>query len=178
MEAASYNIEMLPLPLGHGLESLPLRSHARYQREELLSGLKWTTMDRRPGTHREGVLWSPDVQSDLFLINLHKDEKTFKESTMYRDIPVTKDLFDWESQSTTRQQSPTGRRYITHRENGTNILLAVRNAPDDEVGTAPFLLLGTAQLETYEGDKPIRFRWRLDRSMPADVLAQASVIGA
>lgn len=178
MEAASNNIEMLPIPLGRGLEALPLRSHARYQREELLSGLRWTSMDRRPGTHREGVLWAPEVQSDLFLINLHKDEKTFTESTMYRDIPVTKDLFDWESQSTTRQASPTGKRYITHRETGTNILLAVRNAPDDEVGTAPFLLLGTAQLESYQDEKPIRFRWRLDRSMPADVLAQASVIGA
>lgn len=177
MEAASNNIEMLPIPLGRGLETLPLRSHARYQREELLSGLQWTSMDRRPGTHREGVLWSPAVQTDLFLINLHKDEKTFTESTMYRDIPVTKDLFDWESQSTTRQASPTGKRYITHRENGTNILLAVRNAPDDEVGTAPFLLLGTAQLESYQDEKPIRFRWRLDRSMPAEVLAQASVIG-
>lgn len=178
MEAASNNIDLLPLPLGHKLDALPLRSHARYQREELLSGLKWTSMDRRPGTHREGVLWSPEAQTDLFLINLHKDEKTFTESTMYRDIPVTKDLFDWESQSTTRQSSPTGKRYITHRESGTNILLAVRNAPDDEVGTAPFLLLGTAQLESYQDEKPIRFRWRLDRSMPAEVLAQASVIGA
>lgn len=177
MEAARDNIELLPISLPHGLESLPLRSHARYQREELLSGLKWTSMDRRPGSHREGVLWSPEVQTDLFLINLHKDEKTFKESTMYPDIPVTKDLFDWESQSTTRQGSPTGQRYITHSENGTNILLAVRNAPDDEVGTAPFLLLGTAQLESFQGEKPIQFRWRLDRSMPAEVLAQASVIG-
>ncbi len=178
MEAAKDNIELLPLPLSGTLSGLPLRSHARYQREELLSGLRWTSMDRRPGTHREGVLWSPDVQSDLFLINLHKDEKTFSQTTMYRDIPVTKDLFDWESQSTTRQSSPTGRRYITHRENGTNVLLAVRNSPDDEVGTAPFLLLGSASIESYEGEKPIRFRWRLDRPMPAEVLAEASVIGA
>ncbi|WP_132063761.1 DUF3427 domain-containing protein [Dietzia maris] len=178
MEAARDNIELLPLPLGGSLSNLPLRSHARYQREELLSGLRWTSMDRRPGTHREGVLWSPEVETDLFLINLHKDEKTFSQTTMYRDIPVTKDLFDWESQSTTRQASPTGRRYITHKENGTNVLLAVRNSPDDEVGTAPFLLLGEADIESYEGDKPIRFRWRLHRSMPAEVLAEASVIGA
>ena len=178
MEAARDNIELLPLPLGGSLSNLPLRSHARYQREELLSGLKWTSMHRRPGTHREGVLWSPEVETDLFLINLHKDEKTFSQTTMYRDIPVTKDLFDWESQSTTRQASPTGRRYIAHKENGTNILLAVRNSPDDEVGTAPFLVLGGADIESYEGDKPIRFRWRLHRSMPAEVLAEASVIGA
>lgn len=178
MEAARTNIEALPLSLGGDLGTLPLRSHARYQREELLSGLKWTSMDRRPGTHREGVLWSPAVQSDLFLINLHKDEKSFSETTMYKDIPVTENLFDWESQSTTRQASPTGKRYISHQQNGTNILLAVRNAPNDDVGTAPFLLLGTAQLESYDGDKPIQFRWRLDRSMPAEVLAQASVIGA
>lgn len=178
MDAAQDNIEHLPLPLEGILSELPLRSHARYQREELLSGLRWTSLDRRPGNHREGVLWSPDVFTDLFLINLHKDEKTFSQSTMYRDVPVTKDLFDWESQSTTRQSSPTGRRYITHKENGTNILLAVRNSPDDEVGTAPFLLLGTATIDSYEGEKPIRFRWRLDRSMPAEVLAEASVIGA
>ena len=48
-------------------------------------------------------------------------------------------------------------------------------APNDEVGTAPFLLLGNADLESYSGEQPIAIRWRLRRPMPADLLAQALV---
>lgn len=96
---------------------------------------------------------------------------------MYRDIPVSPTLFDWESQSNTSQASKTGRRYLTQRETGTNVLLAVRDSPKDDVTTAPFVLLGHADYVSHSGERPIQIRWELRRPMPADILAQASAIG-
>lgn len=176
MEAATRNIHHVPRPLDGPLSDLPLRSHASYSREELLSALDWRRKDGRPQGSREGVAWSEAHKTDIFFINLHKDEKIFSPSTMYRDVPVSATLFDWESQSGTSQDSATGRRYLSQRETGTNVLLAVRNSPKDDVTTAPFMLLGNADYVSHSGERPIQVRWELRRPMPADVLAQASVI--
>ena len=177
MEAATRNVHHVPLPLDGNLADLPLRSHASYSREELLSALDWRGKDGRPQGSREGVAWSEAHQTDIFFINLHKDEAVFSPSTMYRDVPVSPTLFDWESQSGTSQSSKTGRRYLRQREIGTNVLLAVRNSPKDDVTTAPFMLLGNADYVSHSGERPIQIRWELRRPMPADVLAQASVLG-
>lgn len=176
MEAATRNIHHVPLPLDGNLAGLPLRSHASYSREELLSGLDWRGTDGRPQGSREGVAWSDAHQTDIFFINLHKDESVFSPSTMYRDVPVSPTLFDWESQSGTSQASKSGRRYLSQREIGTNVLLAVRNSPRDDVTTAPFILLGNADYVSHSGERPIQMRWELRRPMPADILAQASVL--
>ena len=176
MEAATRNIHHVPLPLEGNLVDLPLRSHASYSREELLSALDWRGKDGRPQGSREGVAWSEAHQTDIFFINLHKDEAVFSPSTMYRDVPVSPTLFDWESQSGTSQSSKTGRRYLSQREIGTNVLLAVRNSPKDDVATAPFMLLGNADYVSHSGERPIQIRWELRRPMPADVLAHASAL--
>lgn len=176
MEAALDNIAAVPEPLIGSLSGLPLRTHARYQREELLSALGWTSNVRRPGQHREGVAWCEASNADLLLINLHKSDKDFSPTTMYRDIPVSPELFDWESQSTTSQASPTGKRYLNQNPASTDVVLAVRNAPEDELGTAAFTLLGTADLVSHHGDRPIQIRWKLRRSMPPHVLSQAAAI--
>lgn len=178
MEAATRNIHHVPKPLAGSLAELPLRSHASYSREELLSALDWRGPDGRPRTLREGVAWCQAHQTDIFFINLHKDESTFSPSTMYRDVPVSPTLFDWESQSNTTQRSATGQRYLSQRETGTNVLLAVRNAPKDDVATAPFMLLGNADFVSHSGERPIQIRWQLRRPMPTDILAQSSAIGA
>lgn len=177
MEASTRNIHHVSLPLDDNLADLPLRSHASYSREELLSALDWRGKDGRPQGSREGVAWSEIHQTDIFFINLHKDERVFSPSTMYRDVPVSPTLFDWESQSNTSQESKAGRRYLAQRETGTNVLLAVRNSPKDDVATAPFVLLGNADYVSHSGERPIQIRWKLRRPMPTDILAQASALG-
>lgn len=177
MDAATRNIHHVPLSLDGNLAHLPLRSHASYTREELLSALDWRSKDGRPQGSREGVAWCEIHETDLFFINLHKDEAIFSPSTMYRDVPVSPTLFDWESQSNTSQASKAGSRYLSQRETETNVLLAVRNSPKDDVATAPFVLLGNADYVSHSGERPIQIRWALRRPMPADVLAQASALG-
>ncbi|MEV1295326.1 DUF3427 domain-containing protein [Pseudonocardia sp. NPDC049635] len=167
----------LPQALGSGLETLPLRSHAHYRREEILAGLDWASMERKAIGHASGVVWADRPRVDALLVNLHKSERDFSPTTMYRDYAVTPELFHWESQNATSPQSGTGRRYLTHRQQGSHVLLFVRSAPRDDIGEgAPFLCLGTCDYVSHRGSKPIAITWRLHRPMPGETFRAASVV--
>ncbi|MGF1652355.1 MAG: DUF3427 domain-containing protein [Actinomycetales bacterium] len=43
----------------------------------------------------------------------------------YRDYAISPELFHWETQSTTSEDSPTGRRYQRHRQEGSSVMLFV-----------------------------------------------------
>jgi hypothetical protein len=83
-------------------------------------------------------------------------------------------LFHWESQSLTREASPTGQRYIHHRERGSRVLLYrsaeacgyVREENKRGVVTLPFLCLGFATYVSHESERPMAIRWRLQRAIP------------
>ena len=49
---------------------------------------------------------------DAFFVTLKKSEADYSPTTMYADYPISRDLFHWESQSTTSVNSATGRRYL------------------------------------------------------------------
>ncbi len=110
---------------------------------------------------REGVAWCEDVNADAFLITLKKSDRDYSPTTMYRDFALSPDLFHWESQSTTSSNSPTGQRYIHHRERGSHILLFVRDAKTNAFGTSPYVFLGPAEYVSHEGDRPMAITWRL-----------------
>ncbi len=63
-----------------------------------------------------------DRNVDAFFITLKKSEADYSPTTMYADYPISRDLFHWESQSTTSVNSPTGRRYL----DGSSDRLALR----------------------------------------------------
>jgi superfamily II DNA or RNA helicase len=166
----------VPASLGEGLQHVPLASHARYRREEILAALDWARMDRKAYGHSGGVVWSDVMRTDALLVNLHKSEKDFSPSTMYRDYAISPSLFHWESQNVTTTASPTGRRYLSHREGGSHVVLFVRDAPTDDLGAASFLCLGQADYVEHRGERPIAITWRLHRPMPADTFAAASAV--
>ena len=146
------------------LTDVPLRIHGRYQREEVLSAIRYSSLSRGPNSVRQGVVYSEETNIDAFFVTLKKSEADFSPTTMYRDYPVSPTLFHWESQSTTTVASRTGQRYL----NGTsNVLLFVREQANDDFGTAPYLFLGPASYVKHEGERPIAITWRLDTSMPA-----------
>jgi superfamily II DNA or RNA helicase/HKD family nuclease len=162
----------LALDLTGELAEVPLKVHGRYQREEVLAGLDYASLQRRPTSFMQGVLHVPALNVDAFFVTLKKSEVDYSPTTMYRDYPISPTLFHWESQSTTTLASPTGQRYI----NGTSqILLFVREQQQDEFGTAPYLFLGPATHVSHSGEKPIAITWRLAHAMPSDFFASASV---
>ncbi len=165
----------LPVPLGPALEDVPLFSHARYRRDEILAAIGWASLERKTRGHVKGVEWSPARQVDVLLVNLHKSEKDFSPTTMYRDYAISPDLFHWESQNMTTVGSSTGRRYLQHHETGSHVILFTRDRQKDEVGSAPFVCLGDVDYVSHRGERPIAITWQLRRPMPATVYRSACV---
>jgi superfamily II DNA or RNA helicase/HKD family nuclease len=151
------------------LADVPLAVHASYSREEILSAVGCASLRRTPSTMREGVAWCEGVNADVFLITLKKCDKDYSPTTMYRDFALNPELFHWESQSGTSSASPTGQRYINHRERGSHVMLFVRDAKTNALGTSPYVFLGPADYVSHEGERPMAITWRLHRSMPTDV---------
>lgn len=164
----------LPRALGAAHAGVPLRSHARYRKEEILVALGWTTGGRTPDNHREGVAWCETTGTDALLVTLRKGE-SFSPSTRYRDYALAPDLFHWESQNRTTLASPTGRRYV---EGTGQVVLFVREHTVDEIGTAPYTCLGVAEHVEHHGERPISITWRLRRPMPAELLRAGQVTSA
>jgi superfamily II DNA or RNA helicase len=149
------------------LISGPLGLHATYTRDEALVGLGHWSMSDRP-EFREGVLHLAKSKVDAFFVTLNKTEDAYSPTTMYEDYAISDRLFHWQSQSTTSANSPTGQRYILHREQGYTPLLFVREHKYLPTGlAAPYSFLGPADYVSHEGSRPISIVWKLLHAMPA-----------
>lgn len=154
------------------LSRYPLRVHARYQREEILAAVDYATLDRKPTSMMQGVAFASETNADLLMATLKKSESDYSPTTMYRDYPISRTLFHWESQNATTVRSPTGQRYV---DGSSNILLFVRDTQQDPFGTAPYLFLGPATHVDHQGERPIAITWRLNHPMPTDFFQSAAV---
>lgn len=154
-------------------EALPntaLAVHADYSRAELTAALRDEPFSQLLNLPREGVYHLPEKSLDLLFVTLIKNEDDFSESTRYEDVPLSRELFQWESQSQTTVDSPTGQRYLHHQELGSEILLCVRVERLTSINmAAPFTLLGPVHYVSHRGEKPIRIEWALERRMPAEI---------
>jgi superfamily II DNA or RNA helicase len=152
----------------------PLHVHARYSRNEALAAFG---MENLNGTFGSGVRWVPGDQADVFFVTLVKSEAHFSPTTMYADHAISPTVFQWESQSTTAERSPTGQRYINHREMGSSVHLFVRETKmaDGTLGTPPYLYAGPMSYISHTGERPMRILWELDHALPSDVFHAAKV---
>jgi hypothetical protein len=73
-----------------------------------------------------GVLYVEALLADLLAFTLDRTRGAFSPTTRYRDYAISRDLIHWESQSVTRADSETGRRYQEHAGRGSHILLFAR----------------------------------------------------
>jgi hypothetical protein len=157
--------------------TIPLSVHARHSQAEVFAAIGRSTSEHFY-QHREGTYRDEATNSDLFFVTLEKSERDYSPSTLYKDYAISPTLFHWESQSITSQASPTGQRYIHHRERNGNILLFVRHRKTENGQTAPYTFLGLADYVSHKQERPIQFVWQLQRSMPADFFRQAKVATA
>jgi len=156
-------IEHVAIPLAD-LPEVPLTVHARYTRLEILAASQ--SNDRvkvRPW--REGTFHDHQLHADFFVFTLDKTSGQFSPTTRYRDYAISRDLIHWESQSTTRAESPTGRRYQHHVSTGNHILLFARLSVDERA----FVFLGPATYVSHVGEMPMAITWRLRHSLPGDL---------
>ena len=164
-------IDFIDEPVDLGFDC-PLDLHCTYTRDHLLVALDFL----KPATVREGVKWLPEKQLDVFFVTLNKADKDYSPTTMYNDYSINESLFHWQSQSTTAADSPTGQRYIHHRERGSKVLLFVREFKADRItgGAEAYTFLGTANYVKHEGSRPMNITWRLDRPIPAKFLKKTN----
>ena len=164
-------IDFIDEPVDVGFDC-PLDLHCTYTRDQLLVALDFL----KPSTVREGVKWLPEKQLDVFFVTLNKADKDYSPTTMYNDYSINENLFHWQSQSTTAENSATGQRYIHHREKGSRVLLFVREFKADSRfgGVAAYTYLGTVNYVKHEGSRPMNITWKLDRPIPARFLKKTN----
>ena len=146
---------------------VPLRVHARYTRLEIMAAFGHGA-GARATTWQSGVFWLPDARADLFAITLNKADGNFSPTTSYKDYAISRELFHWESQSATRADSPTGRRYQQHEAAGSAVILFARYRQSDRA----FWCLGPARYVSHEGEMPMAIKWELDTPLPGDLYTE------
>ena len=174
MELLKYQfdrIDFIDAPVDVGFDC-PLDLHCTYTRDQLLVALDFM----KPSTVREGVKWLPEKELDVFFVTLNKADRDYSPTTMYNDYSINEELFHWQSQSTTAENSPTGQRYIHHKERGSRVLLFVREFKNDRItnAAAAYTYLGTANYVRHEGERPMNITWRLDAPIPAKYLKKTN----
>ena len=173
LEVLKYNLKNLKVKtLSDNLKfESNLEVHSTYTKDQILAALGKSTLDKKYPL-REGVLYIEDIKTDIFLITLNKVEKYFSPSTMYEDYAINDELFNWQSQSRTSIESPTGQRYINHIKTNNNILLFVRENKSEDSVTSPYIYLGPADIVRYSGSKPINIVWKLRNKLPARIASK------
>jgi hypothetical protein len=156
-------IEHVPIPLPE-LPEVPLAVHAQYTRLEMLAAAQ--SDDRvKVRAWREGLFYDKELRADFFAFTLDKTSGQFSPTTRYRDYAISRDLIHWESQSTTRADSPTGRRFQHHVATGNHILLFARLNVDERA----FVFLGPGTYVSHVSELPMAITWRLRHPLPGDL---------
>ncbi|NAS24283.1 DUF3427 domain-containing protein [Herbidospora sp. NEAU-GS84] len=145
--------------------AVPLHVHATYTKNEALAAFGVA----RPEHMREGVAFVRDARADVFFVTIDKSATHYSPTTMYADRAITDTLFQWESQSGLRRNTPTADRY---RSGETTVHLFIR---ETKQGAPPYLYAGPMTYLSDEGERPVRFRWELRHPLPPDVFHFAKV---
>jgi superfamily II DNA or RNA helicase/HKD family nuclease len=167
------------LPAPSALDPLvPLAVHGTYAQSEILAAYGLGSPAAPPQV-REGVKWMKDAKTDVFFVTLHKSERDYSPTTMYKDYAISRELFHWESQATQSQGSPAVQRYIEHQSQGTHVHLFLRDRKTLPHGaTAPYAFAGPMQYVTHERDRPVSFTWKLTSPMPEELFETARSVAA
>jgi hypothetical protein len=155
LEVLAARIEHVPVLLPTYAE-VPLAVRARYTRLEILAAFD-VGKGAKVAPWQTGCYWAPNAAADLFAFTLDKTSGHFSPTTRYRDYAISPDLIHWESQSITRADSDTGRRYQSHAANGSSVMLFARRRSDERA----FYFLGPARYVKHESELPMAITWRL-----------------
>ena len=159
--------------------------YCNYTRDQLFAALGI----QNPSSIREGVKFldpgrtknlddTVTVSTDVFLVTLNKSAKEFSDKTLYDDYSIDKNLFHWQSQSTTTPESKTGQRYIHQRENKTYVLLFVRSAKHDAwKNSMAYTFLGKADFVETHGSRPMTIIYKLAKPIPAKYIRMTDSSG-
>lgn len=161
---SKFSIEEIPLVTGPS--DFPLMIHGRYTRDHILVAMEQSTWEKKSG-NIAGVAYNKEINTEALFINLHKSEKHFSPTTMFDDYAINDILFHWQSQNQVTPESEKGQLYINQQEKGVHILLFVREAKHNALGsTQGYVFLGPAKFVEASGSRPMSIRWKLEEPLP------------
>jgi superfamily II DNA or RNA helicase len=148
----------------------PLSIHGRYTRSQILVALQLST-EKTQSSNREGVAENKLLNTEALFVTLDKSKGNYSSTTLYEDYAVNETIFHWQSQNSTKPDSPKGLSYIKQEQRGKKILLFVRERNEDENGlTMGYVYLGPVRLQSYTGSQPMSITWELLNPMPPGLL--------
>ena len=157
------------------IERSPFRVHATYSRDEISAGLLQVRRGKLLRT-QGGVFKCEDAFADVFYVEVDKDPSHYTPTTLYNDYPISPTRFHWESQSATRADGETGKRYQGNAPPGWRTFLFVRKAKNDARGfTMPYTFLGSVSYVSHEAERPMKIIWELARAMPPELFADLKI---
>lgn len=165
-EVGDDGLEMVPVGRVTGEATL----WKRYSREQIpgLFGLEFNT-----GLWNQGFVFKDD--HIVLLVTLDKGD--LLEGHQYSDLFLAEDLFQWESQTRTRQDDLHGLTIREHKERGIHVHLFVRKTKKVSGQVAPFVNCGEVDFVDWEGEQPITVRWRLQTPLPERIQQEFRVEG-
>ncbi|MDI6880969.1 MAG: DUF3427 domain-containing protein [Desulfitobacteriaceae bacterium] len=169
LEYQYQKIDFVDKPLDEFRQEYPLDLYCSYTFDQILVALGKHT-ERKRSHFREGVLYLPEKNLDVFFVTLNKSEKDYSPSTMYQDYSINEELFHWQSQSRTTEESATGQRYINQSAKGGNVLFFVREYNKETAFTSPYTCLGLADYQSHYGSAPISIVWKMKEPLPGFVM--------
>jgi hypothetical protein len=165
MEVLAAHVDHVHRPLASHPD-VPLCVHGRYSRIEILAAFGIGD-SAKVAPWQTGVYWAKEPRADLLAFTLDKTSGQFSPTTRYRDYAISRELIHWESQSSTRADGETGRRYQSHDKLGTSVMLFARLRGDDRA----FWFLGPASYVRHTSELPMAITWRLHHALPGDLFA-------
>ena len=144
----------------------PIKLHSRYTREQILSGFGQNSFQKKSSS-REGVLNIKDKNTELLFVTLEKTEDKYSPTTMYDDYAINDRLFHWQSQNSTKPDSPKGLSYINQQKENKNIILFVRESNHNEnKNVMTYVCLGKVIYKNHYGSQPMSITWELENKIP------------
>lgn len=175
IEIVDYNLSNLRIKeLPYEDASIPLDVYGSYTINQIMVAFGETD-EKSVKPIREGVYYIKKVHTDLFFITIHKNEEDYLPSTLYNDYAINSELFNWESQSRTGVESPTGQRYINNRDEKHKVLLFVREVRSEYSHAVPYIFLGNAKYVSHSGSKPIQIVWKMDHPIPERIIRESNL---
>lgn len=145
----------------------PIKVHSRYTREQILSAFGQNTLEKKSSS-REGVLNIKDKNTELLFVTLEKTEDRYSPTTMYDDYAISDNLFHWQSQNSTKPESPKGESYINQQKLDKNIILFVRESNHDKYkNVMTYICLGKVFYKEHYGSQPMSITWKLEDEVPS-----------
>lgn len=155
-----------PLP---GLRDTPLKLHSAYHIREILAAVGYYT-ETAASPFQAGVLRLTEQKIELLFVTLDKSD-AMHEGVAYDDYAISRSLFHWQSQSSTRPNTPTGQRYIQQASNGWQFQLFVRLNKQSS-----YRACGPVTFVSNHGEKPMNITWQLQEQLPDELFQAFSVI--